>query len=392
MDLFGNLKRMPLSPHLSAMFPACSATAYQHPWQVVTTWPLPYITKASSCCRQHVVPSGGFFTYTWDAGTTEIHGNATRRDTSKTSTGPTSQAALASLLANTAASDLRPSDGKPDHAAPCNCGQPKCDACCQKKTLKTRTPSTKINGRKKHIYIYIYRHIYNHSQPIQLYLPWQQKKKHLTKNIHFPLHIPPPQEAPLERIEPLHNFDAYGTWGWERQDIVGFCNSFFLFTFTCHNMCVCQNVSGETHLKKNYLTPKTLRHPLHVQQELAWVRHTLPGLGLLGLVSHGWLMELGRQLAILSSWPQRKDPTQPIRCVIFFTRPKTRLKLRGFQIQCSPETWADSIFSCNGDRAYPAILADEKPTMNQANSQPIRPLQLGMLLQQQNHLVELHHS
>ena len=34
-----------------------------------------------------------------------------------------------------------------------------------------------------------------------------------------------------------------------------------------------------------------------------------------------------------------------------------------------------------------------KPTMNQANSQPIRlPLQLEMLLQQQNHLVELHHS
>lgn len=53
----------------------------------------------------------------------------------------------------------------------------------------------------------------------------------------------------------------------------------------------------------------------------------------------------------------------------FFLRGrKTRLKLRGFQIQCSPETWADSIFSCNGDRAYPAIVADE----NQLWTKPTR--------------------
>lgn len=84
------------------------------------------------------------------------------------------------------------------------------------------------------------------------------KKKHLTKNIHFPLHIPPPQEAPLERIEPLHNFDAYGTWGWERQDIVGFCNSFFLFTFTCHNMCVCVKMFWWDPPKKKLLNPKNI--------------------------------------------------------------------------------------------------------------------------------------
>ena len=44
MNLFGNLEGMPLSPHLSAMFPARSATAYQHSWQVAT-WPLPSITQ-----------------------------------------------------------------------------------------------------------------------------------------------------------------------------------------------------------------------------------------------------------------------------------------------------------------------------------------------------------
>lgn len=155
MDLFGNLKRMPLSPHLSAMFPACSATAYQHPWQVVTTWPLPYITKASSCCRQHVVPSGGFFTYTWDAGTTEIHGNATRRIRRKRPRAPPPRLLWLHYWPTLPPQIFAHRTENQIMQHPAIVEQPKCDACCQKKTLKTRTPSTKINGRKKHIYIYI---------------------------------------------------------------------------------------------------------------------------------------------------------------------------------------------------------------------------------------------
>ena len=162
MDLFGNLKRMPLSPHLSVMFPACSATAYQHPWQVVTTRPLPYITKASSCCRQHVVPSGGFFTYTWDVGTTEIHGNATRRIRRKRPRAPPPRLLWLHYWPTLPPQIFAHRTENQIMQHPAIVEQPKCDACCPKKNLKTRTPSTKINGRKKQYINIIYIYMYNH--------------------------------------------------------------------------------------------------------------------------------------------------------------------------------------------------------------------------------------
>ena len=60
-------------------------------------------------------------------------------------------------------------------------------------------------------------------------------------------------------------------------------------------------------------------------------------------------MELGSQLAILSSWPQRRTRFNNL---LSLDAASTLKLLHPFADECSPETWADSIFSCNGDRAY----------------------------------------